>query len=104
MTRRWSRLTIAAATMAALVAAVVPAAAQESQIASDLRREREHLAESCEPSGKGVAMCAYSLLTESPLHVAFGVQCSVNAAPNAKPFCGGRLPTAIWSGLSVSSE
>ena len=61
MTRQWCMPAIAAAIAA--VAVTVPAAAQESQIASDLRREREHLAESCEPSAKGVATVSYTHLT-----------------------------------------
>jgi len=89
MTRQWCMPAIAAAIAA--VAVTVPAAAQESQIASDLRREREHLAESCEPSAKGVAMCAYSLLTESPLHIAVG------SLPPQNGFAFGAAFTEHWT-------
>jgi len=55
-----------------LLAAPAAASAQESQLASDVRREGEHLAESCSLSLKGVALCTYSLITESPFHIALG--------------------------------
>jgi hypothetical protein len=103
MTRRWLTRGIGAATTAALLAAASPAAAQESQIASDLRREREHLAESCEPSAKGAAMCAYSLLTESPLHVAVGSLAPQNGFAFGAAFTEHWTPNEAWR-LSWSAD
>ena len=49
-----------------VLAWVVPVAAQESRIASDWRREREHIAEDCsEVSGKALISCAVTLASWS---------------------------------------
>jgi len=65
------RYLVGAALMTLLSA--LPSAAQESQFSSDLRREREHVAESCGSfSVKALGGCAYTLTTESPIHLAFG--------------------------------
>ena len=56
-----------------VLAWVVPVSAQESRIASDWRREREHIAEDCsEVSGKALISCAVTLATDYPFHVALG--------------------------------
>lgn len=50
-----------------------PASAQESQFASDLRREGEHIAESCNSvSPKALGGCAYTLVSSYPFHLALG--------------------------------
>jgi hypothetical protein len=61
---------IAALVLLSLASSV---SAQESQFASDLRREGEHVAESCnsiKPTTLGG--CAYTLITGYPFHVAIG--------------------------------
>lgn len=51
----------------------LPASAQESRIASDWRREREHIAENCsELAMKKLVSCAVTLATDYPFHVALG--------------------------------
>src|SRR3954452_12217595 len=50
-----------------------PATAQESQFSADLRREGEKVAESCGSFNvKALGGCAYTISTESPIHLAFG--------------------------------
>jgi hypothetical protein len=85
-----------------------PALAQESQVRADFRREGEHIAESCSGvSPKALFGCAYTLLTDYPLHVAlgnlapqngfaFGVAFSERYTPNE----GWRLS---WSGDAVAA-
>lgn len=48
-----------------------PIAAQESKFASDVRRERENIASSCD-SLKGIGNCVYTLVSSYPFHVALG--------------------------------
>ncbi len=58
--------------LAALLLAV-PTFAQESQFASDVRREGEKISDSCaEFTLKSVGGCIYSIATESPIHITFG--------------------------------
>jgi hypothetical protein len=71
-------------------------AAQESQLASDLRREREHLAENCTPSLKGAGLCTYSLITESPLHVALGSLAPQNGFAFGVAFTEHWTPNESW--------
>jgi hypothetical protein len=69
MYRSFTRVIVAVFVL--LSAGVV--SAQESQFASDLRREREQVAESCstfEP--KAIAGCVYTLVSSYPIHVALG--------------------------------
>lgn len=51
----------------------VSASAQESKFMSDLRREGEAIAETCDSLDvKALGKCAYTLVTAYPLHVGFG--------------------------------
>jgi len=56
-----------------MLAAASPVFAQESRIASDWRREREHIAASCgEFDAKKIVSCATTLVTDYPFHIAVG--------------------------------
>jgi hypothetical protein len=47
--------------------------AQESNLGADFRREKEHVAQSCDSFGlKLITGCAYELFTDHPLHIAAG--------------------------------
>ena len=53
--------------------AAVPAYAQESRLASDWRREREHIAEDCDAfQVKALVSCVVTLVTDYPFHLALG--------------------------------
>jgi len=54
-----------------LLAAAGPVQAQESKVASELRREREHIADACDEL-RSIGSCLYTLATDYPLHVALG--------------------------------
>jgi len=48
------------------------ALAQESALQGELRREGERVANACQASFKAVPVCAYTLFTDHPLHIAAG--------------------------------
>lgn len=55
-----------------VVAAATLASAQESPLHAELRRESDHVSESCKFSFGALGGCAYTLFTDHPLHIAAG--------------------------------
>src|SRR5438874_13129946 len=55
-----------------LLGASTLALAQESALHAELRREGERAADACQASFKAVPVCAYTLFTDHPLHIAAG--------------------------------
>ena len=73
------------------------AAAQESQFASDVRREGDHLKESCGNfSPKGLGNCAYSLVTEYPFHLVLGNLAPQNGFALGLAFSERYTPNESW--------
>jgi hypothetical protein len=62
---RWSAILV-------LVGVSTLALAQESALTGELRRESERVADACQASFKAVPVCAYTLFTDHPLHIAAG--------------------------------
>jgi hypothetical protein len=62
---RWSAVLV-------LVGAATLAAAQESPLHAELRREGERASEACQFSFKSIPGCGYTLFTDHPLHIAAG--------------------------------
>jgi hypothetical protein len=62
---RWSAVLV-------LLSASALALAQESALHAELRREGERVSGACQASFKAVPGCAYTLLTDHPLHIAAG--------------------------------
>jgi hypothetical protein len=62
---RWSAILV-------LVGVSTLALAQESALTGELRRESERVADACQASLKAVPVCAYTLFTDHPLHIAAG--------------------------------
>jgi hypothetical protein len=74
-----------------------PVLAQESQFVADLRREGEHLAESCGAfNPKGIGNCAYAVVTQSPFHVAFGNLAPQNGFAFGVAFAEHYTPNESW--------
>jgi hypothetical protein len=73
------------------------AAAQESKIASDFRREKEQIAESCDEfAPKALGGCAYTLLTSSPLHITLGNLAPQNGFAFGLAFAERFTPNESW--------
>jgi len=86
-------------TLAAVLAILWPGAAlaQESRFASDLRREREHIAESCgEFAAKAFVGCAYTLATDYPFHLALGSIAPQNGFALGLAFVERYTPNEFW--------
>jgi hypothetical protein len=73
---------------------VVPAAAQEGKLTAEFKREAERIAKNCSRiAPKALSSCAATLVTDHPLHVAFGSIAPLNGfgfgialvAPQSKP-------------------
>src|SRR5438552_12082310 len=62
---RWSAVLV-------MVGVSTFALAQESALQGELRREGERVADACQASFKAVPVCAYTLFTDHPLHIAAG--------------------------------
>src|SRR6266567_3916002 len=62
---RWSAVLV-------LVGVSTVAFAQESALHAELRRESERVSDACQASFKAVPVCAYTLFTDHPLHIAAG--------------------------------
>ncbi|MES1255395.1 MAG: hypothetical protein ABUS56_07305 [Acidobacteriota bacterium] len=93
MTRR----STAFASLLSIVLTSLPVLAQESQVAADLRREREHVADSCGTfAPKAIAGCAYTLTTESPLHIALGSLAPTNGFAFGLAFDEHYTPNEAW--------
>jgi hypothetical protein len=88
----------------ALAILAVHAAAQESQIGSDLRREGEHVGESCSTLNvKAIGGCVYTLATDYPFHVAFGSLAPGNGTAFGVAFAERYTPNESWR-LSWSAD
>jgi hypothetical protein len=73
------------------------ATAQESQFASDVRREMTHVSESCSSIDvKALGGCAYTVATESPLHVALGSLAPLNGFAFGLAFDEHYTPNESW--------
>lgn len=84
-----------AAVVLALVAS--PAWGQESQFHADLRREGEHIAASCSEFSVGkLGACAYTLLTDSPFHIALGSLAPGNGFATGLAFSTRFTPNESW--------
>lgn len=95
MTRRSHVL--AALVACDLLLAARPTAGQESQVAADLRREREQVAESCSRfAAKAIGGCAYTLITSSPFHVALGNLAPLNGFGFGLAFSERYTPNESW--------
>jgi hypothetical protein len=57
---------------------VASAAAQESLLHAELRREGERVSDACSFSFKAIPICGYTLFTDHPLHIAAGSMPSQN--------------------------
>jgi hypothetical protein len=74
-----------------------PVLAQESQFHADVRREGEHIAESCGAfSLKSVPGCVYTLTTQNPFHVAFGNLAPQNGFAVGVAFAEHYTPNESW--------
>src|SRR6266700_7920941 len=62
---RWSAVLV-------MVGVSTVAFAQESALHAELRRESERVGDACQASFKAVPVCAYTLFTDHPLHIAAG--------------------------------
>jgi hypothetical protein len=77
--------------------AACPAFAQESRLASDWRREREHIAENCdELAAKALASCAVTLITDYPFHIALGNLAPQNGFAFGLAFAERYTPNEDW--------
>src|SRR5437588_6688191 len=73
------------------------ASAQESQIASDVRREKEHVVEACSDfTVKALGGCAYTLFTSSPFHIAVGSLAPQNGFSFGLAFAERFTPNESW--------
>jgi hypothetical protein len=80
-----------------ITAVAAPAFAQETQFESDVRREREDIAQSCsEVNVKALGGCAYTLATESPFHVALGSLAPQNGFAFGLGFDEHYTPNESW--------
>lgn len=71
--------------------------AQESRIASDLRRQKELIADACDTfSLKPLGECVYTLFTSSPLHIAAGNQPPQNGFAFGLAFSERWTPNESW--------
>lgn len=99
--RVFRALVFAAATW---TSAAGTASAQESQIASDLRREGEHIKESCSTfSFVAIGTCFYTLVTSYPLHIALGNLAPQNGFTFGAAFSERYTPNESWR-LSWSAD
>jgi hypothetical protein len=74
-----------------------PASAQESRLASDWRREREHIAESCSSfAPKALTSCAVTLVTGYPFHLALGSLAPKNGFGFGLAFAERYTPNENW--------
>lgn len=92
--------------IALLAIALFPCAlqAQESRIASDLRREKEHIAAECDEfKFKALGTCAVTLFTASPLHIALGSLAPQNGTGFGIAFSERFTPNESWR-LSWSTD
>jgi len=99
-------LLIVAGVLACLCAS--SASAQESKFASDLRREGEHITESCNStSPKALGGCAYTLVSSYPIHLALGSLAPGNGFAFGLAVSGRHTPNEswriTWSGDAVAS-
>ncbi|MEO7190745.1 MAG: hypothetical protein ABI051_06780 [Vicinamibacterales bacterium] len=81
----------------------LPAHAQETRLAAEFRREKEHLQESCGLSFKQVTGCVTGLVTGSPLHVALGSLAPQNGFALGAAFGTSHAPNETWR-LSWSAD
>jgi hypothetical protein len=94
---RIGKRTLRAVAFGAVVAAALPAVAQESQFASDVRREGEHIAGSCNAfAPAALAGCAVTLATEDPFHVALGSLAPQNDVAFGLAFAEHYTPNERW--------
>lgn len=74
-----------------------PALAQESRIASDWRRERQHIAENCDEfAAKALMSCAVTLVTDYPFHLALGNLAPQNGFAFGLAFSERYTPNEDW--------
>ncbi|MGE3277290.1 MAG: hypothetical protein AB7O67_19420 [Vicinamibacterales bacterium] len=83
--------------LAVLLTTATTAFAQESRIASDWRRERERIAETCTEADAGkLASCAVTLATDYPFHVALGNLAPGNGFAFGLAFVERYTPSERW--------
>jgi len=88
---------VRAAVFAASVALSAGAAAQESQLGSDFRREGEALQENCSSFNfKSIGSCAYTLFTDHPMHIAAGSIAPQNGFGFGPAFVAHWTPNESW--------
>jgi hypothetical protein len=96
---RWA---IAACLAARFALAGMPAAAQESRIAAEFRREAEHFREDC-ASVRTLMSCAALVATGRPLHLAMGSLAPENGFALGAAFGTNYAPSETWR-LSWSAD
>jgi hypothetical protein len=80
-----------------LILVAAPASGQESQFRADLRREAEHIAQSCgEFTPKSLAGCVVDLATGDPFHVAVGSLAPQNGMGFGVAFVEHYTPNERW--------
>jgi len=88
---------IRAAVLAASVALAAGAAAQETQLGSDFRREGEALHKDCSSFTFGaIGSCAYTLFTDHPMHIAAGSIAPQNGFGFGPAFVAHWTPNESW--------
>ncbi len=81
----------------ALLLVAAPVVAQESKLHADLRREHEHLAESCGTFKlKALFGCLYAVTTENPFHVTFSSIAPQNGFAYGLAFAEHYTPNESW--------
>jgi hypothetical protein len=97
VTMRWRRSIVSALVCATSVLSAGRAAAQESKIVADFKREGTELSTSCgDFSVKAVGGCAYSLLTLHPVHIAVGNLAPQNGFSFGAAFSERYTPNESW--------
>jgi hypothetical protein len=80
-----------------LVGIATPSFGQETQYEADLRKERDHVVESCNQfTPKALGGCAYTLTTDSPFHVALGSLAPQNGFAFGLAFNEHATPNESW--------
>ena len=83
--------------IAVLIGAGFPVSAQENQFQSDLRREREHIAEACDGLSLGaIGDCAYTVTTATPFHLGLGSLAPGNGFAFGLAFSERYTPNESW--------
>jgi hypothetical protein len=78
-----------------IASSALPAAAQESRFAADLRREKAHIADACGEL-RTIDQCVHALATDYPLHVALGSLAPLNGFAFGLALSERYTPNEAW--------